>query len=233
MRSVLVAAVILACAAGLAQGQTVFTVTMDGAQAATPSTYTGSGTVTLNQAQTQITVAVTHNMPNGNVTAGHIHQGAPGVNGGVIFGLSGNGTTPINEVISVSPAQVAVLQAGNYYINVHSGAYPSGEIRGQILPPLDTDQDLIDDAFETDTGIFVSATNTGTDPNDADSDDDGVIDGTEVQMSTDPNNALSFPSLPVSAAWLLTAIAGAAVVSVSAMAWRRKEIGRASCRERV
>ncbi len=68
----------------------------------------------------------------------------------------------------------------------------------------------------------MSATDTGTDPNDADSDDDGVIDGTEVQMSTDPNNALSFPSLPVSAAWLLTTIAGVAVASAGMVIWRRK-----------
>jgi hypothetical protein len=51
----------------------------------------------------------------------------------------------------------------------------------------DMDNDGIPDAFETNTGTFVSATDTGSDPNDADSDDDGLDDGAEVALGTDPN----------------------------------------------
>ena len=51
----------------------------------------------------------------------------------------------------------------------------------------DTDQDLLDDEIEL--------TVTFTDPNDMDSDDDGVIDGTEVQMGYDPLDGGSFPTL--------------------------------------
>lgn len=52
----------------------------------------------------------------------------------------------------------------------------------------DTDGDTLADNVETDTGTFVSATDTGTDPLRADSDDDGLTDGQEVaaDLGTDP-----------------------------------------------
>ena len=54
----------------------------------------------------------------------------------------------------------------------------------------DTDSDGLHDAFETGTGVFISADNTGTDPNNADSDGDTLTDGDEILIhQTDPNNA--------------------------------------------
>ena len=50
----------------------------------------------------------------------------------------------------------------------------------------DTDGDGLDDAVETNTGTFVSADDTGTDPGNPDTDDDGLNDGLEVQQGTDP-----------------------------------------------
>jgi hypothetical protein len=47
----------------------------------------------------------------------------------------------------------------------------------------DTDSDGLDDAVETNTGVFVSASNTGTNPNAADTDGDGVPDGLEVRAA--------------------------------------------------
>lgn len=219
---ILLATAVLAVCASVAQGQTVFTVNMDGAQVPAATAFTGSGTVTLNAAETQITVAVTHDIPNGNVTDGHIHQGAPGVNGGIVLPFPGQGANPINEVINVSPAQVAVLKAGNYYINIHTFAFPGGEIRGQIVPAVDSDGDGLYDHVETDTGTYVSPSDTGTDPNDADTDDDGVIDGIEVSLGTDPNDNGDFPTgLPLRAAWMLAAIGAAAAIVYGVVYVRR------------
>ncbi|MEJ2086661.1 MAG: hypothetical protein P8Y44_13475, partial [Acidobacteriota bacterium] len=44
----------------------------------------------------------------------------------------------------------------------------------------DTDGDRLDDCFETDTGIYLGPTVTGTDPNNADTDGDAIDDGDEV-----------------------------------------------------
>ena len=57
---------------------------------------------------------------------------------------------------------------------------------------IDTDSDGIDDLAETNTGIYVSATNTGTNPNSADTDGDGVPDGLEVKEKTSPVDATKF-----------------------------------------
>jgi len=48
----------------------------------------------------------------------------------------------------------------------------------------DTDGDGLIDLFETNTGTFVSASDTGTDPNDPDTDDDGLDDGVETNTGT-------------------------------------------------
>jgi hypothetical protein len=72
-----------------------------------------------------------------SVTAAHIHVGAPGENGGVIFPLfTGSGTFdpdhPISGTLTLNAEQVSTLVAGNYYVNVHTTSYPDGEIRGQL-----------------------------------------------------------------------------------------------------
>ena len=56
----------------------------------------------------------------------------------------------------------------------------------------DTDGDGLSDSVETNTGVFVDSTHTGTDPAKADSDEDGVPDGLEVKESTDPNDPADF-----------------------------------------
>ncbi len=50
-------------------------------------------------------------------------------------------------------------------------------------------EDADGDEVETGTDVFVDANNTGTNPHDPDSDDDGVSDGDEVAAGTDPNVA--------------------------------------------
>ena len=66
----------------------------------------------------------------------------------------------------------------------------------------DTDGDGLLNSVETDTGVYVSPEDTGSDPNKADTDEDGIDDGDEVDARTDPNNAdtnkpnvlIAFPS---------------------------------------
>jgi arylsulfatase A-like enzyme len=71
-----------------------------------------------------------------------------------------------------------------------------------ILPcPLsaasgDADNDGLRDAVETNTGVFISSENTGTNPNLADSDGDSLTDGMELGLGTNPVNAASRVTRP-------------------------------------
>lgn len=62
---------------------------------------------------------------------------------------------------------------------------------GAVSP--DADEDGLPDRVETGTGVFANRRDTGTDPNNADTDGDGFDDGTEVALGTDPNDAGDFP----------------------------------------
>ena len=57
----------------------------------------------------------------------------------------------------------------------------------------DVDGDGLIDLVETNTGIFVSASDTGTDPMNPDTDGDGFTDGEEVQAGSDPTDSASTP----------------------------------------
>jgi hypothetical protein len=64
----------------------------------------------------------------------HIHQGAPGQNGPVVASLaqtpSGSGIW--TGKIAVTDAQINSIMDGGFYVDVHSAAFPEGELRGQI-----------------------------------------------------------------------------------------------------
>ncbi|MFP6656227.1 MAG: thrombospondin type 3 repeat-containing protein [Myxococcota bacterium] len=67
----------------------------------------------------------------------------------------------------------------------------------------DDDGDGLADAAETNTGVFVSSTNTGTNPLLVDTDGDGFTDPTEIAAGSDPNDVTSIPGAAVPiAAWL-------------------------------
>jgi len=63
---------------------------------------------------------------------------------------------------------------------------------------VDRDRDTLLNGAETGTGVFVSASDTGTSPAMSDTDGDGFDDGIEVASGTDPNNPLDYPgAVPV------------------------------------
>lgn len=67
-------------------------------------------------------------------TGGHIHEGATGKNGPDIITLtktSDNEWTVPNDA-KLSDAQYDAFKAGHLYVNIHSDAHKSGEIRGQL-----------------------------------------------------------------------------------------------------
>jgi hypothetical protein len=70
-----------------------------------------------------------------------------------------------------------------------------GDLAGDACD-ADDDDDGLDDVVESNTGLFVSAFDTGSNPLDADSDDDGFNDGDEVAAGSDPNDPQSTPLAP-------------------------------------
>ncbi|HEX6735894.1 MAG TPA: CHRD domain-containing protein [Azonexus sp.] len=70
-------------------------------------------------------------------TVAHIHDGAKGQNGPVLIKLERTATGfALPAGAKFSPEQMARFKAGNTYVNVHSEAFPPGEIRGQLTPPM-------------------------------------------------------------------------------------------------
>jgi len=69
-------------------------------------------------------------------TAAHIHMGAIGKNGPVVIPLqkSGDDTWRVPAGAKLKPDQMAAYKSGKLYINVHTAAHKSGEVRGQIIP---------------------------------------------------------------------------------------------------
>jgi hypothetical protein len=117
-------------------GRDVFVVPMSAAQEVPPpaSSATGIGVLNLDPATRKFTARVTVSGLVAN--AAHIHNGAPGVNGPIIFPLTetaaGSGIWVSAADATLSEAQLATLAAGGLYFNAHSAAFPNGEIRGQI-----------------------------------------------------------------------------------------------------
>ncbi len=112
-----------------------FQSTLSGSSAtpANGSKATGSATFTYNPATYILSGTVT--FQGMTPTGAHIHEGAPGVGGVVVFLLvSGTITSPISFTSPVlDVTQRASLLSNQYYINLHSTAYPDGEIRGQLV----------------------------------------------------------------------------------------------------
>jgi hypothetical protein len=110
--------------------------TLSGAAEVPPVTSkgTGSAVVTVDPATKAISWTVTYSGLSGPATAAHIHCGAAaGANAGVAVKFD-NPASPITGAGSLTDAQLADMQAGKCYVNVHTDANKGGEIRAQLLP---------------------------------------------------------------------------------------------------
>ncbi len=117
-------------------GRQVFAAQLNAAQEfpANASTATGNGVVAFDPVSKGFTARLA--LTGISATMAHIHTGAIGANGGVIFELSetaaGSGVWVAAAGATLTDAQITSLNAGGLYFNAHSAAYPGGEIRGQI-----------------------------------------------------------------------------------------------------
>ena len=127
----------------VAVAQSQFSVSLNSAQevgTGSTSSAIGSGLLTLNL-DGSVSYSISYSSLAGNFSAAHIHGSAtafPGSNAGVVAGLlnTPNGTTAgllSGTTAPLTADQQGWMQSGSTYVNIHSSAFPGGEIRGQIV----------------------------------------------------------------------------------------------------
>jgi hypothetical protein len=125
-------------AAGSACAEVVhFTAKLDGASETPPndSAAKGSASVSLDTASKTLNWTVAYSGLSGSATMAHFHGPAQvGKTAGVAIPLRGDLASPIAGMATLTDPQIADVEAGLWYVNVHTAAHPGGEIRGQVLP---------------------------------------------------------------------------------------------------
>jgi hypothetical protein len=126
--------------ATLATAQNYYSIALDGAQEVPPvaTAARGFGVLRHDTATNDVRLWVWHTGITSPLIAAHLHQGAVGVNGGVMFALAQVAPDTWTANVVVSPAQAAALAANSTYVNVHTNAFGTGEIRGQVVPATST-----------------------------------------------------------------------------------------------
>ena len=130
---------LLVAVAGLSLGgdalaqKLFFKASIDGAQETPPnaSPAKGTGSFVVDLDANTLSFDISFAMLSAAESGAHIHVGAAGIAGPIVFALPAG--TPKMGVWNYPQANEADIVAGNMYVNIHSGNFPGGEIRGQIL----------------------------------------------------------------------------------------------------
>jgi CHRD domain/PEP-CTERM motif len=117
-----------------------FNATLTGSQEVPPTSSLGTGfsSVVLDDVADTITVNTSFSGLTSPAIMGHIHGPAPvGVNAPILFPFTGvpnaiSGTIP-TQMFTLTTTQIGQLEAGLFYVNIHSTMFTNGEIRGQLL----------------------------------------------------------------------------------------------------
>ncbi len=107
---------------------------LNGGSETTPVTTEGAGIGRFKvNLETGAITGFVHTRDLTDITAAHIHQGAKGADGSAIITLVGEGNfmfIPKGTVLNTE--QLEAFKNSSLYVNVHTTANPSGEIRGQL-----------------------------------------------------------------------------------------------------
>jgi hypothetical protein len=136
-----------------------------------------------------VMTSTSYKMPGVSMNgAGQAPALTDGGTGSFIAGTSAGQGGPVDMVSSTSYLHTA----GFWYDQAISATDTDGDGIPDGVDD-DDDNDGLLDIHESDTGIYVSATNTGSNPLIADTDGDTYGDGVEVALGSDPNLSLSVP----------------------------------------
>jgi CHRD domain len=115
-------------------GQT-FRATLSSAAEVPSNASAGTGNLeaSLDKATGVLNYKLTYSGLTGPAIMAHFHGPAlPGANAGVVVPFA-SPASPIVGQATLTPAQIADLMAGKWYVNVHTDLNKGGEIRGQVL----------------------------------------------------------------------------------------------------
>jgi hypothetical protein len=116
-------------------------------------------------------------------------------NDNTIGGATVTWTTSNSSFATVSSAGLVTSVGDGTATITATSESASATASAVVTCSTDTDSDRLYDCVETNTGTYVSTSDTGTDPNDSDTDDDSIQDGDEVLGTLD---GLDLPGLGVS-----------------------------------
>ncbi len=132
--ALVLAAFLISTSSGYAQ-TVKFQAKLDAAQEVPTNDSKGKGTadLTYDTSSKNLTWTITFDGLTGPATVAHFHGPAePGKSAGVALPIGQKPTSPVKGNAMLTEAQAADLMAGRWYVNVHTEANKSGEIRGQV-----------------------------------------------------------------------------------------------------
>lgn len=112
-----------------------FSADLRGNQEVPPVTTLGQGKMdaVLDRYTRQLRWKLQYAHLTGPVTGAHFHGPAePGTSAPVVLPLSAATSSPAEGAVQLSPTQADELMAGRWYVNLHTQAFPAGEVRGQL-----------------------------------------------------------------------------------------------------
>jgi hypothetical protein len=120
----------------IASSTTRFGATLNGQQEKpTSTTSTASGTFVGDLNETTRVLSYTVTYSGLTPTMGHLHRidtTKTDGTGGVDIPFPSLTSPIVSSTTALTPLQVYRIKAGQYYANLHTAAYPAGEIRGDI-----------------------------------------------------------------------------------------------------
>jgi CHRD domain-containing protein len=108
---------------------------LKGSNEVPPNSSPASGTAeaTLNTETKVLTWTVTFKDLTGPPVGAHFHgPGEPGKNAGIVLPFK-TLVSPIQGTATLTDTQMNDLLAGRWYANIHTGANPGGELRGNMM----------------------------------------------------------------------------------------------------
>ena len=143
----------------------VVTFSLSGSQSvpAVDTMATGSGYALFDTTNNSVSLVAVTTLEN--ATMAHIHSGFAGENGDVVVTLVESETTAgvwmTDGSVALDEATASQLLAGGHYVNIHSEAFASGEIRGQITPDNIEVYGIIASGLQEVPAVTTTASGTG------------------------------------------------------------------------